>query len=92
MGPSSDPPSGTSTPRSFMNQTATAEDLLKSSTVGLVNLSDFRKRRAEVLERKEREAQDKTLGRFKSNGSGTVTPNLEGSDGWVKHPIGIRGN
>lgn len=81
MAPSSGPPSGTATPRSFTNQSASAEDLLKSSTVGLVNLSDFRKRRAEVLEAKERQAQDHTLGRFKSSGSGTVTLNTEGSDG-----------
>ncbi|KAF2018788.1 XAP5-domain-containing protein [Aaosphaeria arxii CBS 175.79] len=39
----------------FTSQAATAEDLLKEQTVGLVNLSDFRKRRAEALELKERE-------------------------------------
>ncbi|CAN9448497.1 unnamed protein product [Alternaria alternata] len=33
---------------------ATAEDLLKAQTVGLVNLNDYRKRRAEALDRKER--------------------------------------
>lgn len=83
MAPSSDPPTRTSTPRSFQSQTASAEDLLKSQTVGLVHLSDFRKRRAEVLEQKEREAQDKSLGRFKSGRSGTATPTTgeEGSDG-----------
>ncbi|KAJ9613322.1 hypothetical protein H2200_003264 [Cladophialophora chaetospira] len=52
---SSNPPSGASTPR-FTTQTATAEDLLKSQTVGLVNLADFRKRRADVLELKDKEA------------------------------------
>lgn len=82
MNPVSDPPSRTSTPRSFANQTASAEDLLKSQTVGLVNLSDFRKRRAEVLEQKEREAQDRSYGRFKPSTSGTSTPALaDGSDG-----------
>ena len=82
MAPTSEPPSGTSTPRSFTNQTASAEDLLKSQTVGLVNLSDFRKRRAEVLERKEKEAQDRTYGKFKPNTSGSTTPALENaSDG-----------
>ena len=45
-------------PNRFTHQNSTAEDLLKSQTVGLVQLSDFRKRRAEVLERKEREAQE----------------------------------
>lgn len=57
----------------FTSQNATAEDLLKSQTVGLVQLSDFRKRRAEVLEQKEREAQDRSLGRL-TPGSGASTP------------------
>lgn len=66
--------SRTSTPRSFTNQTASAEDLLKSQTVGLVHLSDFRKRRAEVLEQKEREAHDKSLGRLATGNSRSATP------------------
>ncbi|OAX85380.1 hypothetical protein ACJ72_00228 [Emergomyces africanus] len=74
MSPSSDPQSRTSTPRSFTNQSASAEDLLKSQTVGLVHLSDFRKRRAEVLEQKEREAHDKSLGRFAQGNSRSATP------------------
>jgi protein FAM50 len=79
---SSEPQSRTSTPRSFANQTISAEDLLKSQTVGLVNLSDFRKRRAEVLEQKEREAHDKTLGRFAAGTSRSATPSGgEATDG-----------
>ncbi|KAI5286124.1 hypothetical protein KEM54_000042, partial [Ascosphaera aggregata] len=55
--------SGASTPNPrFTSQSDSAEDLLKSQTVGLVHLSDFRKRRAEVLEQKEREAHGKSLG------------------------------
>lgn len=50
----------------FAAQATTAEDLLQEQTVGLVNLSDFRKRRAEALEQKEREAS--------TVGSGTTTP------------------
>lgn len=38
----------------FTSQAATAEDLLKAQTVGLVNLNDYRKRRAEALDRTER--------------------------------------
>ncbi|KAL5341171.1 XAP5, circadian clock regulator-domain-containing protein [Aspergillus crustosus] len=72
--PPSEPPSHSSTPRSFTSQTASAEELLKSQTVGLVHLSDFRKRRAEVLEQKEREAHDKSLGRFTSGNSRSETP------------------
>ncbi|KAL4752059.1 hypothetical protein BDW72DRAFT_172369 [Aspergillus terricola var. indicus] len=72
--PPSEQPSHSSTPRSFTSQTASAEDLLKSQTVGLVHLSDFRKRRAEVLEQKEREAHDKSLGRFTSGNSRSATP------------------
>lgn len=70
---STEPPSRTSTPRSFTNSATSAEDLLKSQTVGLVHLSEFRKRRAEVLEQKEREAHDKSLGRFTS-GTRTGSP------------------
>lgn len=73
--PSSGLPSRVSTPNPspnpnpqnarFTSQASTAEDLLKSQTVGLVHLSDFRKRRAEALEQKEREAhQNGTFGRF----------------------------
>ncbi|KAK5331544.1 hypothetical protein LTR93_000547 [Exophiala xenobiotica] len=57
MSGPSNPPSGASTPRAFTSTTSTAEDLLKSQTVGLVNLADFRKRRADVLEQKEKEAR-----------------------------------
>ena len=64
----------------FTSQASTAEDLLKSQTVGLVHLSDFRKRRAEALEQKERESQGGSFGRFVTSSatpastSGTVTP------------------
>jgi protein FAM50 len=75
MAPPSDPPSRANTPRSFTAQAPSAEDLLKTQTVGLVNLSDFRKRRAEALEQKEREANDKSLGRFTSSGVGTPDAN-----------------
>ena len=44
----------------FASSGHTAEDLLKEQTVGLVHLSDFRKRRAEALEQ--------------SGGSGASTP------------------
>ncbi|CRG83903.1 protein FAM50 [Talaromyces islandicus] len=74
MPPSTEPPSRTSTPRAFTQQSASAEDMLKSQTIGLVNLSDFRKRRAEVFEQKEREAHDKSLGIFTTGTSRTTTP------------------
>ncbi|KAF1814115.1 XAP5-domain-containing protein [Eremomyces bilateralis CBS 781.70] len=75
---SSGPPSRTSTPTTtapprFTAQNATAEDLLKSQTVGLVHLSDFRKRRAEALEQRDRETQHPALGRG-SPASGASTP------------------
>ncbi len=85
----SEPPSGTSTPRSFTNQTASTEDLIKSQTVGLVHLEDFRKRRAEVLEQKEKEAQDRTYGRFKTSASGVGTPiGQDDSDECVDDTLG----
>jgi protein FAM50 len=69
----SNPPSGASTPNPrFKSQTKTAEDILSHQTVGLVNLSDFRKRRAEALEQKERDAQESLLG--SRAGSGAATP------------------
>ena len=77
-------PSRTATPNltissNFTSQTSTAEDLLKSQTVGLVHLSDFRKRRAEALEQKEREAEDRSLGRISHpRGSGSATPATDG--------------
>ncbi|CAG8978459.1 hypothetical protein HYALB_00012841 [Hymenoscyphus albidus] len=68
----STPNSGASTtnPR-FTPQAKTAEDLLANQTVGLVNLSDFRKRRAEAIEQKERDAHDRVLN---VPSSGTATP------------------
>ncbi|KAJ5894793.1 Zinc finger RING-type [Penicillium taxi] len=73
---------GASAPRSFTGQSASAEEMLKSQTVGLVHLSDFRKRRAEVLEQKEREAHDKSLGRLASGNSRSATPSTgEVTDG-----------
>jgi hypothetical protein len=54
--------SGTPANSRFTTQAATAEDLLKEQTVGLVNLNDFRKRRAEALERKEREGSNAASG------------------------------
>jgi protein FAM50 len=54
---SSDRPRGeVPTNARFTSQAATAEDLLKAQTVGLVNLNDYRKRRAEALDLKERAA------------------------------------
>lgn len=57
---SQDPASREETSK-FSAKSATAEDMLKSSTVGLVRLSDFRKRRAEVFEQKEKESHEKSL-------------------------------
>ncbi|KAJ4316399.1 hypothetical protein N0V94_005471 [Neodidymelliopsis sp. IMI 364377] len=55
FGPSDDSSrSGTPANGRFASQAATAEDLLKAQTVGLVNLNDYRKRRAEAMELKER--------------------------------------
>ncbi|KAF2833302.1 hypothetical protein CC86DRAFT_338524 [Ophiobolus disseminans] len=52
---SSDRPHGEASANTrFQSQAATAEDLLKAQTVGLVNLNDYRKRRAEALDLKER--------------------------------------
>ncbi|KAI1765425.1 XAP5-domain-containing protein [Hypoxylon sp. FL1150] len=42
----------------FTSQNKTTQQRLSTNTVGLVALSDFRKRRAEVLEQQEREARE----------------------------------
>jgi protein FAM50 len=65
------PHGGTSANTRFTSQAATAEDLLKAQTVGLVNLNDYRKRRAEALDLKEREA---TSGVTSGVDSGASTP------------------
>ncbi|RMZ87338.1 hypothetical protein DV736_g5433, partial [Chaetothyriales sp. CBS 134916] len=77
MADDSKPTSRSSTPR-FTSQVATAEDLLKSQTVGLVNLADFRKRRADALEQKEREAHKAR--------SGANTPGTEDVDSPASTP------
>ncbi|MCJ1314149.1 hypothetical protein MMC25_007829 [Agyrium rufum] len=59
----------------FVAQASTAEDLLSSQTVGLVHLNDYRKRRADALDQKDREAHDRSQGRFTPGGkSGQATP------------------
>lgn len=80
--PPADQQNNSGSGRSFTSQTASAEELLKSQTVGLVHLSDFRKRRAEVLEQKEREAHDKSLGRVTAGKSRSATPSTsDANDG-----------
>ena len=55
--------SGDSTPNPrFTSTTQSAEDVLKEQTVGLVHLSDFRKRRAEALEQDGGASGDSTPG------------------------------
>lgn len=58
----SETPSRTSTPnitnQRFTSQAKSAEELLADQTVGLVALSDFRRRRAEAQEAKERDAHE----------------------------------
>lgn len=46
-----------STPR-FTSQASTAEDLLKSQTIGLVQLDEFRKRRRDVEELRQKEGPE----------------------------------
>lgn len=61
----------------FTPQNRTTNERLSTNTVGLVALSDFRKRRAEVIEQQEREAREAAFapaGGTKS-GTGTATPN-----------------
>lgn len=62
----------TPNPRFTTTSTTITENLLKPQSGGLVQLSDFRKRRAEALEQQDREAQQGgSLGRFHAASSAT---------------------
>lgn len=78
----SNPASGASTPRTFTAKATTTEDALKSQTVGLVQLADFRKRRADALEQGQQDG-----GR-----SGTMTPDVEESSGLVERFMRVAQN
>lgn len=65
----------------FTPQNKTTHERLSTNTVGLVALSDFRKRRAEVLEQQEREARElATATATPPERSQTSTPNNAASD------------
>ncbi|KAK3389465.1 XAP5, circadian clock regulator-domain-containing protein [Podospora didyma] len=59
----------------FTPQNKTTNERLSTNTVGLVHLSDFRKRRAEVLEQQEREARESLTNTSTPDRSLTATPN-----------------
>jgi protein FAM50 len=68
-------------PSRFTSQNKTTNERLSTTTVGLVALSDFRKRRAEVLEAQEREAREAILSNKSTpDRSLTGTPDNTGSD------------
>ncbi|KAK8052381.1 hypothetical protein PG993_003766 [Apiospora rasikravindrae] len=77
------------TPESrFQAQNKTTQQRVSDQTVGLVKLSDFRKRRAEVLEQQEREVREAAVAANSGNNSGidrsqtgTPDPNATNSDG-----------
>ncbi|KAK3903392.1 hypothetical protein C8A05DRAFT_43379 [Staphylotrichum tortipilum] len=67
----------------FTPQNKTTHERLSTNTVGLVALSDFRKRRAEVLEQQEREAREALstrTGTSTPDRSLTATPNNASAD------------
>lgn len=64
----------------FTSQNKTTQERLSTNTVGLVALSDFRKRRAEVLEQQGREQDALATGTPTPDRSQTATPDLAGSD------------
>ncbi|KAI1495430.1 XAP5, circadian clock regulator-domain-containing protein [Biscogniauxia marginata] len=59
----------------FTSQNKTTQERISNNTVGLVALSDFRKRRAEVLEQQEREAREAAI-----SGSPVLTPDRSLTD------------
>lgn len=60
-------------PSRFAPSNKTTHERLTTETVGLVALSDFRKRRAEVLEQQEREAREAILA---ASSIGNATPDI----------------
>ena len=67
--------SGQAQPTSrFTPQNQTTHERLSTHTVGLVGLSDFRKRRAELLEQQEREAREAALAASSGSSTSTSTP------------------
>ncbi|UNI20492.1 hypothetical protein JDV02_006572 [Purpureocillium takamizusanense] len=65
----------------FAPQNKSTHERLSTNTVGLVALSDFRKRRAQVLEQQEREAREAAFsGASTPDRSHTATPDNAGSD------------
>lgn len=71
----------------FAPQNKTTNERLSTTTVGLVALSDFRKRRAEVLEQQEREARNVAIsGTSTPDRSLTGTPDNAGSDSAANGP------
>jgi protein FAM50 len=60
------------TPQTVNTQNQTTHERLSTTTVGLVALSDFRKRRAEVLEQQEREARETLLSRNGTNANSVI--------------------
>lgn len=79
MSNSTSNPPGASTPSNsrFISNTETLEDALKTQTVGLVHLSEFKKRRVELAEQREREAAEKLQAAHTSRAG---TSSREGSE------------
>ncbi|KAI1109863.1 XAP5-domain-containing protein [Nemania sp. NC0429] len=71
----------------FTAQNKTTQQRISNNTVGLVALSDFRKRRAEVLEQQEREAREAAFG---PSSTSTSTPDrsLTSTPDHASDPVG----
>jgi len=78
----------TSTPSRFVANTETLEDVLKTQTVGLVHLSEFKKRRVKLAESRDLEAAE-NLQPIRTGGGGgrLASSSREGS----KAPTGSGG-
>lgn len=63
-------------PSRFTSQNHNTSQRLSTQTVGLVNLSDFRKRRAEVLEQQDREAREASTATGPASGTSTPGGNV----------------
>lgn len=68
------------TPSRFVANTETLEDVLKTQTVGLVHLNEFKKRRVELAEQRDREAAEKLQPLHAPSREGSEAPSANRKD------------
>ncbi|KAI0867305.1 XAP5-domain-containing protein [Hypoxylon argillaceum] len=75
----------------FTSQNKTTQQRISNQTVGLVALSDFRKRRAEVLEQQDREAREAAIAGSPASTSATPDRSLTSTPDSASNPTAPAG-